>query len=240
MSTTVALPPTVSFKPASGLKDNAPAIIVLQEWWGINNQIKLHAQNFANDIGAEAIIPDLYKGKIGINAEEAGHLMDSLDFKNAVDEIEVLCTHLRNDNPARKIGVTGFCMGGALSLATAALVEKPLDACSVFYGTPPVELCDVGVIPNRTPFQGHFGDLDPQEGLSCKKSADTLKEKLEASKGAKPFEVFQYEKEGHAFMNTDEFSEEQKKELQLPGAFDAKTRELAWTNTVIFFKTNLF
>ena len=151
---TVPLPPTVSFKPSSGGGDSLPVVIVIQEWWGVNDQCKAHAQKVADLTGAEAIIPDLYKGKIGLEAEEASHLMDNLDFKNAVDEIEVLCAELQKDNADRKIAVVGFCMGGSLALATAALVKKPLAAVAPFYGIPPEALCNVADIVAKTPIQG--------------------------------------------------------------------------------------
>lgn len=80
--------------------------------------------------------------------------MDNLDFKNAVDEIEVLCAELQKDNADRKIAVIGFCMGGSLALASAALVKKPLAAVAPFYGIPPEALCNVADIVAKTPIQG--------------------------------------------------------------------------------------
>lgn len=151
---TAPLPPFLSFKPSTAAGDKIPAIIVIQEWWGVNEQIKVHAQKLADLTGAEAIIPDLYKGKIGLEAEEASHLMDNLDFKNAIDEIEVLCADLQKDDPERKIAAVGFCMGGSLALATAALIKKPLAAVAPFYGIPPEALCDCAAIVAKTPIQG--------------------------------------------------------------------------------------
>jgi carboxymethylenebutenolidase len=240
LSTAMALPPFLSFQPSSGLTSKAPAVIVLQEWWGINDQIKSHAQKVADRTGAEAIVPDLYKGKLGLNAEEASHLMNHLDFQNAVAEIETLCQELQKDHADRKIGVTGFCMGGALSLAAAALVEKPLAACAPFYGIPPAALCDVSVIPTKTPIQGHYGDLDPMEGFSDKAAVDKLEQALQNANGDKEVEIFHYEKEGHAFMNTDDFSVEQRKVLYFPGDFDPTTQELGWDRLSSFLKKHLF
>ena len=77
--------------------------------WGINDQVKILAQHIADISGAEVYVPDLYKGKIGVNAEEASHLMNNLDFKNAVTEIETLCRDvIAKDDVDRKIGVVGF------------------------------------------------------------------------------------------------------------------------------------
>jgi hypothetical protein len=66
-------------------------------------------------------------------------------------------------------------MGGALTLAIVDLVEKPFVACAPFYGIPPAELCDVGVVATKTPLQGHYGNVDPLKGFLCKASMDTLK-----------------------------------------------------------------
>lgn len=108
------LPPYLTFQPSTSSSaattgtSPLPAVIVLQEWWGINDQIKNHAKHIADMTGAETVVPDLYKGKLGLNAEEASHLMNNLDFKLAVQEIESLCNELRKDSTDRKIGVTGF------------------------------------------------------------------------------------------------------------------------------------
>jgi carboxymethylenebutenolidase len=236
----MALPPFSSFKPSAGLANKAPALIVIQEWWGVTDQIKSNAQKVADLTGAEAIVPDLYKGEIGVNAEEASHLMNNLDFKKAVDEIDAICQDLQKEDPDRKIGVTGFCMGGALTLATAALAKKPLAACAPFYGVPPADLCDVSVIKSRTPVQGHYGELDPMEGLADKPTADKLEETLKNAPGNKEVEIFHYEKEGHAFMNTNDFEVEQRKALNFPGDFDPKTQELAWERVAGFLKKNLY
>lgn len=247
--TAVPLPPFLSFKPSSvattaaeatGGGDSLPAVIVIQEWWGVNDQCKAHAQKVADLTGAEAIIPDLYKGKIGLEAEEASHLMDNLDFKNAVDEIEVLSAELRKDDADRKIAVIGFCMGGSLALATAALAETPFVAVAPFYGIPPDTLCDVADIVAKSPIQGHFGDLDHFAGFSDKHSVDALEAKLKAASGDKPFEICRYEKEGHAFMNHDAFSMAQVKKLGFPGAFAEEDRALAWSRLSEFLKKNLF
>ncbi|KAL3934209.1 MAG: hypothetical protein SGBAC_010021 [Bacillariaceae sp.] len=236
---TVALPPYVSLTPSTGGNDNLPVVIVIQEWWGVNDQCKAHAQKIADLVGAEAIIPDLYKGKVGLEAEEASHLMDNLDFKNAVDEIELLCAELQKGNADRKIGVVGFCMGGSLALATAALFKKPLAAVSPFYGIPPEALCNVADIVSKTPIQGHFGDLDHFAGFSDKPSVDALEATLKGASGDMPFEIHRYENEGHAFMNHDEFSMAQVKKLGFPGAFAQEDRDLAWSRLTEFLKKNL-
>lgn len=96
-----------------------------------------------------------------------------------------------------KVGVTGFCMGGALSLASAALVPQ-ISASAPFYGIPGEALCDVSKI--KIPLQCHFGELDDLVGFSSPKDVEALKTKLEA--GGVNFEIHTYEA-GHAFTNKD-------------------------------------
>ena len=246
MSTTSssALPPFLTFKPAAGSATNAGAIIVVQEWWGLNDQIKVHAQHVATSTGCEVIVPDVYKGKIGVNAEEASHLMNNLDFKVAVEEMEQICNSLRKDNADRKIGIAGFCMGGALSMAAAALSPTGCyQACVPFYGIPPAVLCNVGdiVTEKKTPVQGHFGDLDPLAGFTDKAAVDGLVENLsKADPDKKLWEIYRYDKESHAFMNTDEFSVSQRAPMKFDaGAFDPETQALAWSRMFDFVKKHV-
>ena len=95
-----------------------------------------------------------------------------------------------------QVGVTGFCMGGALSLAAAALVPE-VDAAAPFYGIPSPELCDVSTI--KCPVQCHFGDKDALEGFSSPKDAAALAEKLKS--GGVKFEMHMYSGCGHAFTH---------------------------------------
>src|SRR5512145_3499858 len=94
--------------PAAG--DRAPGVVVIQEWWGLNDQIKGVADRFAA-IGYRALVPDLYKGKVTVDAAEANHLMTNLNFAEAAtQDIRGAAQHLKQTSP--KIGVVGFCMGG--------------------------------------------------------------------------------------------------------------------------------
>ena len=94
------------------------------------------------------------------------------------------------------MGVTGFCMGGALSLASAVLIPEEISAAAPFYGIPSADLCDVGKI--TIPLQAHFGSKDQIEGLSSPKDVKALTEKLDA--GGVKYELHVYDT-GHAFTN---------------------------------------
>src|SRR5437868_10341070 len=99
----------------------APGIIVIQEWWGLNDQICGVADRFAR-AGYNALAPDLYKGRVTQEVDEANHLMSSLDFTQAThQDVRGALKYLNALGP--KAAVMGFCMGGALAIA--ALVHIP-------------------------------------------------------------------------------------------------------------------
>ena len=103
-----------------------------------------------------------------MDAEEAAHLMDNLDWMGAVEDISSAADTLAADGNG-EVAVVGFCMGGALSLASAALVEE-IDCAIAFYGIPPSELADMTTLAK--PVQGHFGNQDSMDGFSCAAAVD--------------------------------------------------------------------
>ena len=106
-------------EPAKGA--GGPAIVVIQEWWGLNAQIRGVADRLAT-AGFQALVPDLYRGKSTVEAEEAHHLMSALNFGDAASQdVRGAAQFLKAR--ASKVGVTGFCMGGALTLL--ALTMSP-------------------------------------------------------------------------------------------------------------------
>src|SRR6185503_19517380 len=99
-------PAYVSSEPTPA---GAPGLVVIQEWWGLNDQIKKTADRFAK-AGYRAVVPDLYRGKRASSADEASHMMGSLNFLDAADQdIQGCVTYLRESS--KRCGVTGFCMG---------------------------------------------------------------------------------------------------------------------------------
>ncbi|NBT56315.1 MAG: dienelactone hydrolase family protein [Betaproteobacteria bacterium] len=141
------------------LAANAPAIVVIQEWWGLNAQIRGVADRLAS-AGFQALVPDLYRGKSTVEAEEAHHLMDGLNFGDAASQdIRGAVQFLKGR--ASKVGVTGFCMGGALTLLS--LAQSPeIDAGVVWYGCPPLNYLDASKI--KVPVMGHWALQDVGPG----------------------------------------------------------------------------
>ena len=149
--------------------NGAPAVVVIQEWWGLNDQIRGVADRLAH-AGYLALVPDLYRGKITVEEEEAHHLMTGLNFGDAAtQDVRGAVQYLKSR--AAKVGCVGFCMGGALTLLASANVPE-LDAAVTWYGCPPLEYIDAGKI--TIPLQGHWATQDEHfpavqvDGLAAK------------------------------------------------------------------------
>ena len=194
-----------------------PGVIVIQEWWGLNEHICRIADRLAA-AGYNALAPDLYRGRLAASSDEAGHLMAALDFADAThQDLRGAALHLGRNSG--KIGVTGFCMGGALSVAAA--VHLPECAAAVcYYGIPPADFADPA--KSRMPFQGHFAEHDDW----CTPAlVDALESTLRAA-GVRS-EIFRYAA-AHAFFNETR-----------PEVFDAACAQLAWQRTLAFFAQHL-
>ena len=201
---------------------SAPAIVVIQEWWGLNDQIKGVAQRYA-DQGYRSLVPDLYRGEKTLEAKEAEHLMNGLNFADAASQdVRGAVQYLKKTSA--KAGVTGYCMGGALTLLTACFVPES-DANTVWYGYPPLEYVDASKI--KAPLLGHFGTDDkifPIAGI------DQLEEKLKAAGVSYTFHRYKAE---HAFANEEAINK------PIPIEYNKAAAETAWKRTIEFFKTNL-
>lgn len=168
----------------------ASAIVVIQEWWGVNEQIRGVAERFAS-AGYLALVPDLYRGKSTVEAEEAEHLMTGLNFADAAtQDVRGAVRFLKTR--AAKVGVSGFCMGGALALLASCNAPE-IDATVVWYGCPPLEYIDASQI--KAPMLGHWATQDQFFAIA---NIDSLQEKLRAA-GVK-FEFHRYLAH-HAFAN---------------------------------------
>ena len=207
-------------EPAAG--SAAPGVVVIQEWWGLNDQIKRVANRLAA-AGYRALVPDLYRGKVGLDAKEAEHLMTNLNFGDAAtQDIRGAVQHLKQTSA--KVGVTGFCMGGALTVLTAVNVPEA-DAAVSWYGFPPLDYVDATKI--KAPLQGHWA-LD--DAFFPIQQVDALEDKLK--KANVKYEFHRY-KATHAFANDDPHDK------ALPIVYDAAAAELAWNRMTAFLKQNL-
>jgi carboxymethylenebutenolidase len=209
-------------EPASA--KGAPGVVVLQEWWGVNAQIKGVADRFA-DAGYLALVPDLYRGKSTVEAAEAEHLMTNLNFGDAAgQDVRGAVQFLKSR--CAKVGVTGFCMGGALTLLAAVNVPEA-DAAVVWYGFPPLEYIDASKI--KIPLLGHYATRDVPFPIA---TVDQLEAKLRDAKVN--FEFHRYDAM-HAFAN-----ETQVGANRLPiTEYQPEAAATAWERTLDFFGKHL-
>jgi len=204
--------------------EGAPGVVVIQEWWGLNDQIRRVADRLAA-AGYCALVPDLYRGRSTVEAAEAEHLMTNLNFGDAAaQDVRGAVQHLKQRCP--KVGVTGFCMGGALTLLAAVHVPEA-DAGVVWYGYPPLELVDASAI--KVPLQGHFATRDTPFPIA---NVGKLEEKLRGA--GVEFEFHRYDAM-HAFAN-----ETQVGANRLPiTEYQPDAAALAWTRTLGFLDRHL-
>jgi carboxymethylenebutenolidase len=199
-------------RPAEG--DPKPGVIVIQEWWGLNEHIQDVTRRFAEE-GYVALAPDLYKGVVVTEPDEAMKLVMELDMPEAVREIQHAIDFLQAQDyvAGEAVGVIGFCMGGGLALQTA-VAEEDLGAAVAFYGRPlPPE--QVGQV--KAPVLGLYGADD--QGIPVP-DVQAMEKGL-ADAGIE-HEIQIYEGAGHAFFNDTAQSFNQ------DAATDAWQRTLAW------------
>ena len=208
-------------EPAAGRQ--APGVVIVQEWWGLNDQIKGVANRFAAG-GYRALVPDLYRGQIGLDAKEAEHLMTNLNFADAAGQDVAGAVQYLKSTGSKTVGVTGFCMGGALTLLSAVFAPE-LNAAVVWYGLPPLEYIDASKI--KAPLMGHFAIDDAFFPIQ---QVDALEEKLKQAGVRYTFHRYQTQ---HAFAN------ENNVDSPLPIKYDATAAETAWRRTIEFFDAHL-
>jgi dienelactone hydrolase len=217
-----------------------------------------------------------------VDAEEASHLMDNLDFPGAVQDVAGAAAYLRSTaksddslrsssatsgtsststdmsahdiisgtnmsaadfyatyglefDPSHKVGVMGFCMGGALTLASTVSVPG-VDCGIVFYGISPDGLADPTTLCK--PLQCHFGNDDNLEGFSDASSADELEAKLMTSPAASMVDFNRYDGVGHAFINDLPEFVTRKSEMGF-GDHSPDAANLAWERSAAFLGKHL-
>lgn len=204
-------------RPADG--EPRPAIIVIQEWWGLNEHIKDVTRRFARE-NFVALAPDLYHGAVTSEPDEARKLVMELDMAEAVREIMRGIDFLQEQDyvAGQEVGIVGFCMGGGLVLQTA-LIESELAAGVVYYGRPlsPARSAQV-----RAPILGFFGEED---GGIPVPDVEAMHQAFDEANIEN--EVHIYDGAGHAFFNDTRSS------------YDPEAATDAWPRTLDWFRTHL-
>ena len=190
-----------------------PAIVVVQEWWGLNGQIEQVVQRFAA-LGFAAVVPDLYRGELATEPDEARKLRMQLDEDRAIEDLRITVSFLRNQG-ATGLGVMGFCMGGWLTWELA-YTEDRLGAAVACYGYAEPKDREL-----RCPMQMHVGTEDRFDAETLASIDGTLAARGDGS------ELLRYEGAPHAFMND-----------QGPG-YRAADADLAFERSVAFFSERI-
>ncbi len=219
---------TVEFSSAAGRAagylarpgHGRPGVVVLQEWWGLVPHITDVAHQFAAQ-GYVALAPDLYHGKRTVDAEEASHLMGALDWSRAVDEMAGAVRYLRDIENCDRVGVVGFCMGGALAMLAAA--HPGVDAYAAFYGFPPPPAQGALASVNGAGLI-FFGEHEDHFSIP---DAQAFAERQRAA--GKTCDVIVYPGAGHAFFN----------DQREPSLFHRDAANDAWRRTLAHFGKHL-
>jgi carboxymethylenebutenolidase len=202
--------------------NSGPGVVVIQEWWGLNDHIKDIADRFAAE-GFTALAPDLYHGEVTTEPDSAGKLLMSMNLSTAGKDLSGAIDLLQQRTGNTKVGVTGFCMGGGLTLMVACQRPDAVAAAAPFYG---------GMRPD-TPInweamtavvEGHYAEND--RGTAAPDAIKATEAELRAMGKDATFHV--YPGTHHAFFN-DTRAE----------VYDAAVSKTAWERTLALFRANL-
>jgi carboxymethylenebutenolidase len=197
-----------------------PAIVVIHEWWGLNDQIKGEAKRLAKE-GYVTLAVDLYRGKVANDPGEAHELTRGLPEDRAVRDMLAAVSYLKTlPNVKRdKIGSIGWCMGGGYSLSL--VINSPdVSACAIYYGRLLTDKDQLGKI--KASVIGFFGEEDRRIPPA---SVKTFEKDMRAM--GKDVNTYIYPGAGHAFANE-----------QRP-SYNANATKDSWNKTLAFFERKL-
>ncbi|RJQ07729.1 MAG: dienelactone hydrolase family protein [Dehalococcoidia bacterium] len=189
-------------------------LIVIQEWWGLTDDIKAIADRYAAE-GYLAFAPDLYHGKVAGEPDEARKYAMAMEREVASREIDAGIGWLKDVRGMKKAGCVGYCMGGGLTLAAAMRPTSKVDAVHVYYGGGMPAAEQLATI--KVPVLGSYGATDA--GIP-KEQVDMLRETL--TKAGVPNDVTLYDGAGHSFFNDTRPS------FHSVAAADSWAKSLAW------------
>ena len=172
-----------------------PSILVIHEWWGLNDNIRSMADQLAAE-GYVALAVDLYNGSVAEKPEQARKMMSAVG-KNPIiakKNLQQAFDYLKKETKSSKVGVIGWCFGGAWSLQTAILLGKKLDACAIYYGRIISDKDQLSSI--HSPVLGIFGGADRGIPVDRVKTFEQTLKDLN-----KTVSVHIYKGAGHAFAN---------------------------------------
>jgi len=217
---------TLNLNPANGATtaylarpdgDATAVVILIQEWWGINDHIRDLAGRYANE-GYICVAPDLYRGKLAKDSTEAASLMQALPIEDGLETIRTAIVETKRTHDVQKFGITGYCMGGTFALRAACEISE-LAAAAPFYGDIPGEdVLKKLQVPTLFIAGKRDAWINPQKVNGLKEAS---------RKYDLPVEVVTYDAD-HAFFN-DTRSE----------VYDADAASDAWRRVLDLFRKQL-
>jgi len=198
-----------------------PGLIIIHEWWGLNDNIKATAERLAAE-GYVTLAVDLYNGEVADTGKQAMKLMEGLNTgkEAALSNLGQAYKYLSATADAQKIGVVGWCLGGRWSLQTALLLPEKIDATVIYYGQLETDKDKLATL--NMPILGLFAGEDP---VVPRDSVEAFRKGL--TELGKPANIYVYEDAKHAFANPSGM------------AYDAEAAEDAWAKTLEFLSKNL-
>ena len=197
--------------------DAGRAVLVIQEWWGLNDHIRDIAERYADE-GFVAIAPDLYRGRLAANPEEAGRFMQELKIEDGLDTIASAIDAAGLTYGISHFGITGYCMGGTFALRAACQVEG-ISAAAAFYGdVPPEDVLRKLSVPTIFISGTRDAWINPEKVAALEDAAERYE---------LPITSVKY-KADHAFFNDTR-----------PEVYDDTAAKDAWALVTGFFKDKL-
>jgi carboxymethylenebutenolidase len=195
----------------------AGAVLLVHEWWGLNNQIQAMAAELARE-GYVALAVDLYGGEVAATPEQAQALMEAVDPLVASDTLVAWIEWLYRDRRVNgRVATLGWCFGGGWALHAA--IMSPVQATVIYYGRVERPLEDLERLGG--PVLGHFAERDPWINHS---TVDPFVERMKEAR--KPVQVHWYDAD-HAFANPT------------GDHYDSEDANQAWRRTLDFLRANL-
>ena len=205
----------------SNASGKLPALVVIHEWWGLNDWVKDQASKLA-DQGYVTLAIDLYRGKVATTPDEAHELMRGVPDDRASRDLTAAAAFLRSQSNVdpNRVGDIGWCMGGGYAL-NLAIADPKLKVAVINYGhlaTDPANLAKI-----NAPILGIFGGQD--RGIT---PADVQTFEAAMKKAGKPVEIKIYDDAGHAFENPNN-----------KDGYKPQDAADAWQRTTAFLNQNL-
>lgn len=205
----------------SAAAGSLPALIVIHEWWGLNDNVRAEARRLAAE-GYVTLAVDLYAGRSADAVPQAMALSQELtrNAAQAEENLRQAYRYLERNVAARRIGAIGWCLGGRWSLRAALALPDKLDAAVIYYGS--VEVAETELATLQMPILGLFGARDPVIPLATVTAFERTMKRL-----GKDVQVHVYEDAAHAFANPSGTT------------YQEQAAEDSWRRTLDFLRKNL-